>query len=361
MNDLLWIFSRLIGINISKTPPKTTIKYCSYVCVFILLLLCINATYLGVAFSSNEITRWKTSVPLLVQIPLLIYLWYFLRSKRKAFLHINCKFDIIMAYENTQKKKQVICSILLLVILAIPLIISFFFVHLHLNKTDNGRAFEVVMLTNNEIINTILISTTTISYYGIWVSLPCYAVLFVCYFVMRCRNMLKHYCKRFRKIDLNIHSAETHHIVKEYFFIRKIIQELNRILSTPFMIIFACSLLSLFSSFTTVLVIRETTFDLVFSYATFLTIEPIKLMIITIFVSKIPEFFSEMKSKVTNMIDNSKIELLRNTELFFMLKRIENKDLIYLTVGSIFNISKEFLFTTLGSLLTYSLLLISVN
>ncbi|KAG8195750.1 hypothetical protein JTE90_010628 [Oedothorax gibbosus] len=114
------------------------------------------------------------------------------------------------------------------------------------------------------------------------------------------------------------------------------VRKLNNLLSTPFMIIYTCSLLSLISSFTTVLDLRESSPDIVTNYVTFFVIEPIKLVTITLYAAKIPEFFIDVKLQVARSIDKADKKLSRNTDVFVMLKRIEDKEIVYLTAGNIF-------------------------
>ncbi|GBN08593.1 hypothetical protein AVEN_79564-1 [Araneus ventricosus] len=82
---------------------------------------------------------------------------------------------------------------------------------------------------------------------------------------------------------------------------------------------------------------------------------------LTIACSMIPENMLKIKTTVEMLLDRHELCNLRKEKEIHILKRIEGKNIIYLTAGDVINIKRSFLLSSSGTLLTYGLLIYNLG
>ncbi|GFQ83064.1 hypothetical protein TNCT_193721 [Trichonephila clavata] len=75
------------------------------------------------------------------------------------------------------------------------------------------------------------------------------------------------------------------------------------------------------------------------------------------FSSKIPESMSKIKATVEVMLDENKFHDSDEKKAQFLLKRIEKKSIIYLSVCGMVDLKRSFLLSAFGTLFTYGILI----
>lgn len=81
----------------------------------------------------------------------------------------------------------------------------------------------------------------------------------------------------------------------------------------------------------------------------------------TISSSKIPENLQEVRATVRDIVNGYGYSHTISQQNLFYLKRIENEDIVYISVCGIFYVTRSYNFSALGLLFTYGLLLANLN
>ncbi|GFY70660.1 hypothetical protein TNIN_321101 [Trichonephila inaurata madagascariensis] len=77
--------------------------------------------------------------------------------------------------------------------------------------------------------------------------------------------------------------------------------------------------------------------------------------------SAIPESMLRIKKTAARLMDDCVVSDVEDRKCMSFLERIAKKDIIYITAGGVLDFKKSFLLSSLGTLLTYGLLILNLN
>ena len=178
----------------------------------------------------------------------------------------------------------------------------------------------------------------------------------------RCSQVLSNY-NNVLKIELNKKSNQNLKLLNIFFDITKVVQNLSEhIKNVSLFIVFY----GLHGIFLTLLLISSKKFhfsDYEYSITQiyFFSCNIIIIAMYTISSSLISENMMKIKRTVKEFINRYFCKRPDTEEYLFYLKRIENEEIVHISVCGLFYLTRGFLLTALSAILTYGLLLVNLN
>ncbi|GIY69713.1 uncharacterized protein CDAR_219961 [Caerostris darwini] len=80
-----------------------------------------------------------------------------------------------------------------------------------------------------------------------------------------------------------------------------------------------------------------------------------------LYCSRLSENMSDVKETAAGLIDQCPFEYFQGKRILFLLKRIEKKDIIYLSACGMINIKRSFLLTAVGAIFTYGIIIYTLT
>ncbi|GIY78316.1 uncharacterized protein CDAR_2361 [Caerostris darwini] len=165
-----------------------------------------------------------------------------------------------------------------------------------------------------------------------------------------------------RRID-QVTSRNEIDFLKEYFKIVEVIDQLKTVLSFPMLVILTSSF---FTSCTGIAFFVSEAPDLLATYAVEISSNIITgistIISLTICSSRISECMSDVKETVECLIERHQFGNLRfEQKVIFLLKRIEKKEVIYMSACDMVYFQRDFLLTVFGTLFSYGVLIYTLN
>lgn len=178
----------------------------------------------------------------------------------------------------------------------------------------------------------------------------------------RCSEVLSSYNTAF-EIMPQTKANESAEILKEYFGIVKLVRKLNHAITN---VSFFIVLYGLQGTFTVLLIISmEDMFKFKKEYLITVTYYSTSCIVMfvsyTICSSTISENLIQIRRTATDYINAWDYGQVFNRSNWFYLKRIESEEIVYISVCGIFRMTRGFILSALGAVLTYGLLITSLQ
>lgn len=347
----LWQTLALIGLNFTnhKLGLVAKIFRIFYITGYIISLLyfaAVNLSFIGKQLYKKSIVSFLLSI-------FSGLMWYIAFYKRKDISYI-----VLHVYQKRKRyrdsKKTVDCIVisLMIFIIVIPFVSCIF------NNTENFENLDVTPLTlgfqvQNKIWKRIFVLYAEFADFGLCSAFPFYLTVSICILYYRCSEILSGY-KAILCIQLCTVSKETLGNYIEFFCIVNLIRKLNETFThvSFFIILYhfeailnvilKISIEGFYGS-KLIHVFNRTYYDF------------------TICCSLIPEKLLEIKTIVKNFINIHRYSQRISEQNLFYLMRIENEDIVQITICGMFYVTRSYILTALGIMLTYGLLIINLK
>ncbi|GFT11318.1 uncharacterized protein TNCV_1144141 [Trichonephila clavipes] len=198
------------------------------------------------------------------------------------------------------------------------------------------------------------------SYFAVYVEYPCLCTLSVCVLVHRYGLLLLQFDEGLRKMEFSMFSTKCFRIVNRYTEIEKKILLLKDTLSAPMFIMLLGSFFNIYTALSNTLQEEVPSYDWI-ELGSNASTGTIIIFSLTFCCSRIPENMLKIKTSLGLLIDKHQFKYRNGNEELKCLKRIEKKDVIYMSAGDVVDFRISFLLTAFGSLLTYSILIVNLN
>lgn len=355
----LWKVLAIVGINLSNCCLNPCEKCLSFVFKLFSFIFIIHWSIAIVFHSIRSVKIVGFIYYMLAMQSFLIYI--FLKIKVKSISGIVQKLFSYNKRFGISGKKSWLFHIFVVSIILLPAVISFVLTAIE-NRNTSFYTFGYII--ENEILHQIIAFYDDFIYYS-----TCTFTAFVSFSLSRVfyrwGNVLRYY-NRLLKSYFNDKKllVKNSNFLKEYFFILKTLQKLNQALSYPSFIVVFCGLGMIFISLYSVVLVKDKEtistpgYIIQFSFnclCGFLTLVSYALS-----CSMIPDKLTEIRLTVQDFINICGNNHIVSQDILFDLQRIEKAEIVYISSCGIFQFSRKFIFSALGTTLTYVLLAISI-
>lgn len=359
-NDkILWLCLALMGLNFIKYRCKPCIKYLRN---FYMIAFAISLTYITLINIVYIINKHYKEGMAYILLPInSALMWYFSYSKRKEFSHLLSQIYNYRKGYRAFKRKCYIMPLTILILLSPYVIAVIYDITLNLETGVLNFwtfGFEVQNVNSKRFITSIAI----VAYLVFCIGFPFYLSFALSILFYQCSEILRSYNTVLRKqlqenLNMNIY------ILKEFFDIMKVVNKLNDSVEKLSLLIIFYGLEGIFSVLLTISFkglpnIHAGYLIIVIYYS---TISAIMFVSYTLCSTMIPLNVIRIKNDVREFLNKYGYDNYKNKQCMYYLKRIENEEIVYVSVCGLFHLTRNVLLTALGAVLTYGLLITNLN
>lgn len=356
-DNFLWKVLNILGIRISIYNLKPYEKYLSYIVRILgssFILYWISAALFN-AIKHGIFNVGKIVYTLIMPFQLIVF-WHFLNMQKENISAIIKKLYSYKKRYARDNNQTYYVKFFTMAFILIPGIISLIFT---VSEKQVFSIWSYGYKINDKIIIYIFSFYVTFMYYSctMFIVLITFtmSILFLKWGeILRKYNMLLSIYFKKRKVNGKIH------FLKEFFYIVKILQNLDQFLeSISFFIIFY-GLEMIFFVFHYAILHRDKLFktsymiEVVFSGICGFFI----VVVYSLSSSTIPEKLTEIRKTSKYCIAQYGKDPRIDRNVLFYLSRIEKEDIVYITGCRMFSLNRQFILSAIGVTLTYDLLLI---
>lgn len=289
-------------------------------------------------------------------------MWYFTYSKRKEISEVLRQIYRYKKKYNIFKRPRFFYIVPFMIIILISPSLTCIAIQIIVNfETVEITYWSVDFQVTKIIWKRILVFNGTFLLTTLCVCFPFYLTFSVNTLLYRCSEVLSSYNTVF-EIKPQTKANESAEILKDFFGIVKLVRKLNHAITN---ISFFIVLYGLQGTFTILLIIStEDMFKLkaeyLISVAYYSTSCIVMFVSYTICSSMISENMIQIRT-ATDYINAWDYVQVFNRSNWFYLKRIESEEIVYISVCGLFRMTRGFIFSALGAVLTYGLLITSLQ
>lgn len=353
----LWI---LLKINYIKCNLTVQHVFTWYACFSTVVFHIIGIYQISIACISGMLQiDIKVSVVYLIMGITIFAFWYSLLKEKKKLRCLinlmNSQQDLLIS-NNNGNQTTLKCAFVSIFVL--PFLLGYLFAF-SFNENQGIAEYWTygVSVPNKRLRLTIRVFFSYI-YFVFNMEYPCLIIFSMCLLMVRCGSYLELYYKRFQSLNINVKTASDLDIMKGYFCMIKIVQTLRDTLSIPLFAALTISLLNLYVTLSTSLLLKTISFSYILELTCSGSTGIVTLFSITLCGARIPEFMSKIKEKVGNLL-NENTKYKKDTEFMYLLCRIGKSDVIQLSACGIVKLQRSFLISAIAGLLTYGLLILN--
>lgn len=287
-------------------------------------------------------------------------LWHLVFRRRKvisALLHKICKAQKILGIS---RKKSSAINVLVLAITSLPFLAGLVSAFDKLTDRGADTFWSLSYKIRSTFIQISLNQFCYIMFIFVNTSIPCLITLFVCRVAYRCREMLNMYKKALQNISEVSNINHKKNLLLFHYELIKILREFKTTFSAPLFVLILCSCAMTLNSFFILVLLKEWYFRVVLEISIYTTLGTTLLIALSLCGSLIPDGLMEIRETYEDLIERYEY-LGTNNELLVRLKRLERKEIIYMTACGIINIRRNLIFSVFGTLLSYGLLIINIS
>ena len=359
-DKFLWYVLALIGLNFFNHRLGLHAK-----CLRILLMILCSFLFVYlVLFCLLRITkkRYKEGLSFLLLPINCALIWYFMHSRKKEFSVVL--LQIYSFYENfkTSKKHSQCIIPLIIITLILPYVICILcqiFVNLEIEiLSDLTFDYQIRSVTWKRII----IFFQNLAFSIFCICFPFYITFSFSVLFHRCSDILLGY-DRVLKRDLKRKANKKCKTLEAFFDITNAVRNLNEQLKNVSLFIIFYGLHGVFSAILRLSLNKFQSYD--YGYAMMVIYHFSCSILIafsyTVWGSRISENMMKVKRTATEFLNDYTFGHHASQQNIYYLKRIENEEVVYFSVCGLFCLTKGFLLSALGAILTYGLLIINLN
>ena len=355
---LLWTILTLNGLNFFNYrigPVKKCLRV-FYMIGFSISLLYFTA--LELYFIKRNINKESIANSLLV-----IYsgiMWFLSYSNKKDISYVT-----LQIYKQRQHYKNPNKTVAYMVIAFIISMLLLFGASCILKLTLDFENFDVSQFTygfeiQNDIWKRVFILYFEFANFAFFTAFPLYLTLFICVLFYRCSEVLKGYNINLRtQLRRNVTEILPKCIM--FFYMVKLLRKLTKSFRNLSFFVILYNLHQIISIIISIdpVAMSEMKVIHIIHVGYYGTCSIVMIAVFTMSSSKIPENFVEIKTTVRYFISTYSFKRFIPKQTLFHLKRIENEDTVYITVCDMFHVTRGYILSSLGLMLTYGLLIIN--
>lgn len=291
-----------------------------------------------------------------------VLMWYFTYSKRKEISEV-----LFQCYRYQKKYNLFKCTRysyvtpLTIIILISPIITSFLIEIMMDFETVEITYWTLEFQVNNVIWKRIIVFNGHFFMLILCFCFPFYLTFSLSVIIYRCSQVLSGY-NTLIQIQLQTKANDITEVLKAFFGIMKLVEKLNQAITNLSFLIVSYSLQGTFIILLTISLEDIFTFNTenICALIYYFTGSVVMFLSYTICSSMIPEKLLQIKKTVREFINGCSYGQFITRQNIFYLKRIESEEIVYISVCGLFHLTRSFILSALGGLLTYGLLITSL-
>ena len=359
-DDTPWKILSILSVRLSEyylKPHEKCLAFFFKVLSAVLLMHWFSANFYRICTNTNFDIGMFVYFLMSVQLALI---WYFLKAQIKNICTNVEHLERYRTLFNVGNKKQCLVKAVAIAFIVLPILISTIIATFGKRESHTHYSYgykiydQIIVRVMTFYLNFVYFySCTTFALITLLLSI----LIFQWGKVLREYNALLNIFIKKRNINTGVP------FLKEFFNLTKIIQDLEKALQYPSLIIILYSLEMLFLIFWYVLENKKALFqagnivEVVFDgmYGFFM------ISVYCLNSSKIPENLIEIRRTAKYIINRYGNSSFLSRNVIFYLKRIEKEDIIYITACGLFEFTRKYLLSAIGAALTYNLLIINLK
>ena len=289
-------------------------------------------------------------------------IWYFAYSRKKEIAALVLQIYSLHKKFKTSRKSSKYITPFIILTLIIPYIICIVnqkFIHLKLKKFPEF-AFDCEV--SSMIWKRIIIFYANIAFLVFCVCFPFYLTISFSILFLRCSDVFSGY-KRVLERELKKKAIKNIKVLKTFFDITNTARCLtDQLKNVSFFIIFY-GLAGIFTIILRISLGKFLSYD--YGYIIFVMYHiACSILIVlsyTLCGSSISESMMEVKRTVREFLNGCNYQNFAEQQSIYYLKRIESEEVVYISVCGLLYLTRSFLLTATGAIITYGLLIINLN
>lgn len=360
-DDIMWHILAITGLNFLNKRLGIIAKFIRTCFIFCFVLSLLQYAIGNVCLMKEKLYR-ESVVRFLLPFNSVL-LWYISYSKRNDISYVVLKvYRLRKRYITSKKLRLWIIIILTIVGLVLPILAC-----IYNQIITNFQMFDLVMWSfefqmEYGIWLRVILFFTQISTFILNFSFPFYLMFCMCALFYRCSESLSGY-NRLLQIQLRTTMKGGKCTYAEFFEIVNFLHTLNKTLTEITCFLILHCLEGIFGALFAVSL--RIIFNIAITDVINLLYCGICSIIMTVYFSiccsKIPENLLEIKRTVRNFLNSCGYCHLISKHNLFYLMRIETEDIVYISVCGMFHVTRSYILSALGFLLTYGLLIINLK
>lgn len=361
-DKILWQVLAIIGLNFFRHRFGNFEKYFR-----ILFFLYVSFSFIYVAILNLRMIiknkHYKIGISYVLFPIYSALMWYFAYSRRKYIS--NALFQTYYyrkRYHALKKRSSCIILLMVIIILSSPCL-ACISTQIMVNFETENMAFWIFDFKIHNIIwKRILLFNANFSYYLICICFPFYLTFALSLLFYRCSEALSNYDTAVKN-GLRTKANNNIEILEEFFDIVKFVQNINEALSILSFLIVSHSLQGIFTVLLTPTLDKTYTNNFIYLIPVtyYFTCSIVMIIMYTICSSMIPNNFLRIRKTATEFINRHGYGHVAMKQNIFCLKRIEREEIMYISVCELFHLTKSFILSALGTILTYGLLVANLQ
>lgn len=366
-DNLLWKAIALIGITSGKRVSKK-LKCISWIGVIIMCFSALKSVIISLLYGyicSRELLSdgRKVFLAFLFFYFIIILSWYSLFRKIN---HLQILLAHASRYEyvlNILPKRGIPAINVLIVFncVVLLLLITLNVIFLSMYPSDEDCVWNSGLGITDPVILKFLLTINSFSTYLYCSYTPILITLVVCHVEYRFYRILIAFNQRLENLPMIEDKKEYICLFASYFQIVEILRKLKSSLSPILFTLLLCNFVGVFTFLSSALMFPMMSFT-----SRLLTCVNgfegcCMILAQVLYGSLIPGRLKDIQITSGRLIEKHRLYLPSHSKLLFFLKRIERKEIIYMTAGGLINVERNLLLAIWGSLLTYGLLLINLK
>ncbi|GFT88503.1 uncharacterized protein NPIL_113671 [Nephila pilipes] len=291
-----------------------------------------------------------------------VFLWYSMRNKKKnlqtLILFANSNHHLSGASVN--KNYDLLINNCILINVISTILLATLFTCLAHGEDDAVKFWTFGVECQSKTYKTVLNFIGGLAYYAVYTEYPSFFALSICILVYRYGLILRHFNEYIKNMDFSTISNKCFEIANTYFVVEEKVRLLKDTLSLSLFLMLVSGFFNIYTALSNVLTNEIPLYVSVELSSNAFTGGMI-IFLLTIYCSRIPEYMIAIRQTLGSVIDKNQIAKLNMATELRLLKRIENKDAIYMSAVGVIYFKKSFLLPAFGTVLTYSVLIVKLN
>lgn len=292
-----------------------------------------------------------------------LYLCFLLHNKvKEVYRLVNQLEQHLCNMRNSSNQGGILSKCVPFYLLSLPFGLGTLLTVANYMENRSSAHYSYGYVITNQPLRYALICLYSVSDMTFILSYPCLAAFGICSVLFRCGHAIFQYRKTLKYTRRRNISSDAVYVLKEYFVIMELLEKIGSDMSQPLLILFTSIVFNLFTnlSFWLVLDIGSSLWRRIVNVVTFATTLG-SLIAISFASESVVNTLIEIRWDAASWLDELRISDFRNTEVVFLLERIEKADIAYISAAGFVKIDRRLIVSTLGVLLSYGLLIISIS
>lgn len=360
----VWMATAVSGIIVDNHISRK-LKYISYFGGVIVRLCSFNMASLLILdyFRHYELYSSKILLAFAFFFICSFLSWNLFFHKRKRIYKLLSRIYRYQKFLNVPRNRRnsIIGLLFILNCISLFLITAIDAALSNLFEDENKILWQYGYRIDSTIFSNLSLIFGKFSYHLLNTYIPVLITSVICCIAYRCGEILSVFNSELENLSFMVGDSRFADTIAVYFAITDILLELKSVMSTLLFMLLMCNCTGVFTSLSCTMMYSSMPYPLMLEVAV-CGLGGVCMITANIYCgSFIPENITQIRVTAGRLIERYGKNSFRRGKNLFLLRRIEKKEVIYMTAGGMITIQINLLLTSFGTMLTYGLLLINMT